>query len=312
MNIIELKEKILNKSIDDSLLILTYSDNTFVADQYIDEISKIHNREKLIVPSLDQTQKTDDDIFDKPETYLYVVKTDELSEHIFNPDLYKNVIILTKKVTTEDKLNIVDIPKLQNWQIEDYMSALLPGLKKVEIQWLCMICNYNIYRLQNEADKIRLFPKASQEMIFETINNDNGYSDLTPFTVFTFTTAFLKRDLDKMAAILSDLITVDVEATGVVTILIKNIKNIIDIQLNPKATAQSLGMNYKQYMAIKSNCGIFSNDQLVNMYDFLTEIDSRLKAGELTLKDSVNHLTVNNLLVDYLTCNLMNITKKVD
>ncbi len=293
MNIRELKEKILNKSIDDSLLILTYSDNTFIADQYIDEISKIHNREKLIVSSLDQTQKTDDDIFDKPETYLYVVKTDELSEHIFNPDLYKNVIILTKKVTTEDKLNIVDIPKLQNWQIEDYATILLDGLSKTAIDWIVKTCNHNIYRIENEANKLSIFEKDKREYLFECFVKDGLLDDLSNYTIFNFSNALITKNIKQLKIILSEIENIDIEPVGLITVLYNNFKNILNIQLNPRATADSLNMTSKQFNAIKYNIGYFNPKALTDIFKIVTDIDYRLKSGLLPADKIIDYLTLN-------------------
>ena len=108
--------------------------------------------------------------------------------------------------------------------------------------------------------------------------------------------------------ILSDLENLDIEATGLVTIMIKQIKNLIDIQVNPKSTAASLGMNPKQFNAIKYNVGKFKNEQLINMFEFLTEIDFRLKNGELTLDETNEGIVRNNKLVDYITVNLLNLS----
>ena len=144
----------------------------------------------------------------------------------------------------------------------------------------------------------------------QKISSDvNGYVDLNPLTIFNFTNALLKKDYNSLKSILSDLENIDVEATGVVTIMIKNLKNIIDVQINPKNTASSLGLTPKQFAAVKYNVGKFRNDQLINMFEFLTEVDYRLKNGELTLDETNDMLTRNNKLVDYITVNLLNLCR---
>ena len=47
MDIKELKTRIENKSLGDSLLILKYSDNSFIVDQYIDAIASFKNKNKV-------------------------------------------------------------------------------------------------------------------------------------------------------------------------------------------------------------------------------------------------------------------------
>ena len=45
------------------------------------------------------------------------------------------------------------------------------------------------------------------------------------------------------------------------------------------------------------------------MFEFLTEVDYRLKNGELTLDETNDMLTRNNKLVDYITVNLLNLCR---
>ena len=51
MNIIELKSHIEKKTLDSSFLILKYSDIAFIARQYVEEISRFKNRERVIALS---------------------------------------------------------------------------------------------------------------------------------------------------------------------------------------------------------------------------------------------------------------------
>lgn len=306
MDIVDLKTKIVSNTLDDSVLVLKYSDNKYLCYHYINHICKNKGLEKVFINSLSELNNKDD-LFEEEAKYLYVLDVEKLTEQV-DPEL-KNVIIVCKTLPDDLQVDFTDITKLLTWQIEDYVKLRLPGLDDRERKWLCEICKYDIYRLDNECAKLEIFTPAGQQMTFKEINQENGYVDLNPLTIFNFTNALLKKDYDALKSILSDLENIDVEATGVVTIMTRQLKNIIDVQLNPRNTAASLGLNPKQFNAIKYNVGKFKDTQLINMFEFLTEVDYRLKNGELTLDETNDVLTRNNKLVDYITVNLLNLCR---
>lgn len=300
MDIKELKNKIESKTLCDSPLILKYEDNKFLCYHYINAIARDKNLIKLNINSIDEISN-DDSFFEENAHYLYILDVEALNDII--TDDYKNLIVVTKEIKKDLPIDFTEIPKLLNWQIEDFMKMRLPGLSEEEILWLCKIANYNIYRLDFEASKLELFPSGQQKILFQELNADNAYCDLNPLNIFNFTNAVIKKDLNTLNDILSNLRYIDIEGVGLISIFTKNIKNIIDIQMNPYATADSLGMNPKQFAAIKYNVGKFSNQQLINMFDFLTSLDLRLKKGDLQFKSDNKESNVN--LIDYITSKLL-------
>lgn len=305
MDIKELKTKIVNNSISNDVLILKYSDNKFLCYHYIDNICKNKGLEKIYINSISEINNKDN-LFEEENNYLYILDVEKLTEDV-DPEL-KNVVIVCKSLPENLKVDYVDITKLISWQIEDFVQMRLSGLDEKQVKWLCEITKYDIYRLDKECSKLELFNEPLQKVLFKEINNENGYLDLNPTTIFNFTNALMKKDLNSIKMILSDLENIDIEATGLVTIMIKQIKNLIDIQINPKNTAVSLGITPKQYNAIKYNVGKFKNDQLINMFEFLTEIDYRLKSGELSLDETSEGNVRNHKLVDYITLRLLNLS----
>lgn len=304
MDIKELKTKVLNNSLDDKILVLRYQDNNFLCNQYIDQICKNKNKTRVEIESLDEiNHKSNFDIFESQDNNLYVLQIKKLDKNV-NLDA-TNIIIVCQEVDSDINIDFIEMPKLLNWQIEDYMKVKCPGLNENEIKWLCTNANYDIYRLNNEALKLELFNPQMQTIIFTNINNENGYCDINNLNIFNFTTALIKKDLNTLNAILKDIEYIDIEGTGLVTILIKNIKNIIDIQFNPKATPTSLNMSDKQFNFVKYNVGKYTGTQLIKMYEFLTGIDYKLKSGLLQFDFDTKQ---NNLkLVDYVTVNILTI-----
>ena len=300
----DLKNKIIHNLLDDFPLVLKYSDNKFLCYHYIDAICKNKNLEKVYIDSVTKLE-SQDALFETDVQYLYILDVEKLTEDVV--DDYKNLIVVCKQVPENLSVDYVDMTKILTWQIEDFVKMRLSGLDEKEVKWLCEVAQYNIYRLDNECAKLEIFTPANQKVMFHQINKENGYVDLNPLTIFNFTNALMKKDYNALKNILSELENIDVEATGVLTIMLRQIKNLIDIQINPKNTAASLGMTPKQFAAIKYNVGKFKNDQLINMFEFLTEVDYRLKNGELSLDETNDMLTRNNKLVDYLTINLLNL-----
>ena len=63
MELKELKEKILNKSLNFNLLIFKYESDTWLVNQYIDEISKILDLKINYVEDLDTLSNVSSDFF---------------------------------------------------------------------------------------------------------------------------------------------------------------------------------------------------------------------------------------------------------
>lgn len=301
----ELKAKIEDNTIDDSPLILKFVDNDFICMQYAKTIAKNKGLKIIDIAELSELDDIQDDtnIFDAKPEYLYLYKVDDLTGKV--KESYKNLIVICKKISSNNNdIDYVAIASLVNWQIEEFLKMRLPGLIEDQIKWLCQITKYNIYRLDNEAKKLEIFSKEYQRIIFDQINRDSGYRDLNNLTIFDLTNAIMRKDTNTIKRIFESIEFIDIEPVGLATIFRSQIRKIIDIQLNPSATAQSLGMNPKQFAAIKYNSlGMFNQSQLINMYEFITGIDYKLKAGELQFnKDSKEN---NYNFIDYIVTKLI-------
>ena len=294
----ELKTKVLNGELDDSLLVFVYPDNTFLVNQYINQICKIKDLTPKYLDSIKDVPVDADDFFGTSESTLYVITVDKFVVSVSDLQ-YTNTIVICKEATNtvDDNNPIVEFPKLTKDQIKEYMEVLCPGLTLNILDWLYDITGGDIYRIEKELLKISIFPDSKQHEVFENIKQEGGYIDLNPLTIYNFINAFMKKDRATICDVLQSLDIIDVEGTGVVTLLTRNIKNVIDIQLNPKASADDLKMSEKQFKAVKYSCGKFSDRKLIEMYRILTNIDYKLKSGRFELN--------NSQMVDYLVSHLM-------
>lgn len=294
----ELKQKIESKNLEINTLIFKYSDNKFLCNQYVKAISKFKDLELVYISDIKEINQ---DSFVEDNS-LYILEIEKLTQIL---PVISNLIVFCNTIEKGLDVEFIEIPQLQKWQIEDYVKMMIPGVKEEARLWLCDAAQYDIYRIEKECLKIKPFAVASQQALFDSLYQEGNYQDLSPLTIFNFTSAFTKGDMETIKIILEDLITHDIEGTGLCTLLSRQFKNMIDIQNNPKATAESLGMKPGQFYLMKACLKNYSPERLRKSFKFVNDIDYRLKVGDMMLVENVDHLTWNNQLVDYLVCNLM-------
>lgn len=298
MNLSDLKDKINNKEVIQLPLIFKYADTDYLVKTYINAIA---SNNELVVKEVNDVNEIIDiesGMF-KDAEYLYVYYTDK-SDGLGKEELLKyNLIIVTTADLKDIDIEKAEFGKLENWQVEAYIGKLVPGLKENEIKWICKNAKFDIDRLDNEACKLNIFDEKDQRKIFEEINDDNGYADLNELTIFNLSNAIVKKDIVEIKHVVEDIDNIDVEGTGLVTILLKNFLNIIHIQTDRNASAAGLGISEKQFRYLQYNqCNKYSNKQLFDIYSFLTGVDYKLKSGLLEM--------TNQQLVYYVLSNILN------
>ena len=297
MELRELKNKILaQEALSFPLLFINY-DNDYLIKSYIKKIAENNSLTIKEIESIKEMVDIESGMF-KEVDYLYIYKLNK-DDNLSKEQLKDYKIILISDTDRKDSdIEKVVFNKLENWQIEAYVQALLPGLDNREVSWLCKNARYDIWRLDNEASKLNIFDKKDQSKILMAINDDNGYVDLNELTIFNLSNAIMNKDMLSIKKVVEDIDNIDVEGTGLVTILLKNFLNIINIQTNSKATAQSLGMSEKQFRYLQYNqCNKYSNEELFNIYNFLTDIDYKLKSGLLEMTNNqLNYYVLSHII----------------
>jgi hypothetical protein len=296
-----LKKKIENRLIDDSFLVLSYRDSSFIANHYVTEIAKIKNKQKISIDSLEQMKPND--VFEPNDNGLYILHVDEFDSNITNFQPYKNYVVICNKITERTRDKVVEtavycsLPKLEEWQILDYIKFTCSGLTEGQVKYLYDISDGDIYRINNELLKISLFDKNIQSEIFKQIDSEGGYSDLSRMTIFNLTNATIKKSVGELSKVMSEISSMKLDGILVFNILYKNLKNIIDVKLNTKSNPESIGMSDKQYKAISYSYNNISSTKIINMFEFITSVDLKLKSGMLQMSDE--------RFIDYLICNLL-------
>ena len=300
MTLQELKNLIENKTFSPTSLILVDKER-FISYQYLRAIERDLHIPLLYIDSLEELV-TEDDIFSTNEVnssnQLYVMSTkivDFCSDVLYN----NNVIIITDSVDKDakkfyDKF-ITDIPKIESWQIKDMICSMGYGLEEKYINWLLNTCGNNLHRLYNELLKISVFNESEKNELFLSMCEDGNFDDIATNSVFDFSNAIIKKDINALKVVYEEIDTIDVSEFGLLTILYNNFLNVINIQLGINPTAESLGMKQGQFNAIKYNCGRYSKTQLINIFKFLADIDLKIKSGQLDTK----------ILIDYIVLSIM-------
>lgn len=286
----ELKEAILKKAVDTGdCLFLVYEDSTFLARQYAKAIA---DGKGLTLTRVDSSEELPvEDAFGTDDGNLYVLFADEVRKL---DGRHPNSIVICRKTSGDS----VKMPKIEDWQVLDYMKTKCPGLSEDELMWLQQACGKDINRIEGETDKISMFPKERQTAMFESFMADGNYSGEGQGSSFDLVNAILRRDKGALLGILKRNGADGTDAIGLATLLRNGMRNVIKIQFNPSATPESTGMKDGQFKAVKYyNSGKYQNSALIDAYAFLTSIDAMLKRGELQMS--------NDRLIDYIICNVI-------
>lgn len=296
MTIEELKEGIENNTLDKISFIFKLEDysSEFIVKQYINYIAESKGLEIKYISSLEEIGSsgfiTDDN--------LYIYKVDKIDEI----EVPNNCIIICDKTKIKDSILI---PKLETWQFVEYLQAKVPGMNKVDLDWLMTqyettdsrVTQINYFRLDNDMDKIAIFDPSVQSQLFDWLYKNGEYDTISNLTVFDLTNALIRKDRKTALAVLKVFDYIDSSPhVWILSILVKGIRNIIGIQTGINPTPEMLGISDKQFYAIsKKNCGYYSLESLIEIYEMLTNLEYMYKFGGLTQEN----------LADYIICKMM-------
>lgn len=302
MTLEEFKTSIEQKTVGNQLVIFVYEDVPFVADQYIREIAKIKEQKIQYIESIDSLSSGVADIFGmsdvKDGIRVYRAKEIEnLSDKLrYETDLY----IVVNKIKDKDVQSlysdyIINIPKLEGWQLKDYMYSVAEGVDQKSLDWLITASGEDIYRLENELDKFRLFGVNEQKYLFNDMLHDGAFVDLSSFNVFNITNAVTSRDYATLKNALKEIKSFDAEPLGVVTLLYQGFKKLIQVWLAKQATPDNTGLKSNVIYALNKQPRVYTKEQLIAAFQLLNNIDKELKSGNIEIK----------WLIDYVICRVM-------
>lgn len=287
MDIKELKHDIELKTIENRFMIwiLENEYSKIIADQYINKLCDIWGLNRKAINSLDDIP---DESFVVDDN-LYIINVDKWEDN----RSHDNCIVLCNK-----SKNGIKIPGLNDWQIIDYVIPKLRGLDKEDLEWLLTYYNGNYFRFINDVNKISIFNESVQKLVFNQMIEDCQFDSLTNLTIWDLSNAIIKKDIRLIKEVLKVINYIDISPLGLSTVLLNNFRNIINIQTNPSCTANDLGISDKQFFVIKKyNVGYYTEKQLVDILEMLTNVEFLYKYEDLSLSN----------LIEYMICKILGV-----
>lgn len=328
----EFKNAVLTNSLSDSLYVLKLApkskelpaapeNSKFILDQYIDYYCKQQNLTKKYINSITETFVTTESIFgDEEERILNILEVEKLTEPIdevtaskirntfiicndiltkYEP-IYGNYIVLLVQ-PTED--NILDYIKSECAGLSSSKEAEDKSINKV-IKLFYKYTNGNIYKIQTELNKIKLFEDSKQldvlKALLEDVNSDLYTIDF--FGISSLLERFSKANVWENQEMCNFVIrgkNLNFDPVGLANNILGAYKRMIYTSPHSHKTASDLGISTYVFNKLRETGSRFTSNELSNKISFLTELDIKLKHSELDL--------TRDRMMDYLICKLAEI-----
>ena len=309
MTLEQLKEKIENGEQINDFLIFVKDEDHFLVNQYINAICKNNNLEKYYTNSLlEDSQSALSLVFDYSNK-LKILEVDTLEEILPEYKELKNSIIVCNKVSSSLKTALKDFiitfPKLQTWQIIDYIKLRLSEFSSDDIEWLCAACDNNINKVISELNKLDVVDNKqevfnylrydpSSDLVAVAANSkDNSYIKVNMFKLVDL---ILEHDLGNLSYILNHLEDIDFSFIALVTNLLTKAKQIL-LTIYQNVSYTDLGISQAQQKFLFWKYKKIPEAYLRKIIHFTANLDLKIKRGELELN--------NYSLFNYLLANIL-------
>ena len=268
-------------------MIWVYKDTgRIVCEQYLDILAENWGREKKYIS---EYHSAENGLFGTDTRYLTIWFTDTVdSSFVGEPYM----VVCCHKVddpSGSKKPITTEIPEVEDWQLVDYAKGVLPGVSEQTVELICKLCT-NKFRLMQEIDKVKIFPKELQNSVVESLMRGGNFEDLTEYNIFNLTNAIQKKDIKTLTEIMLKIEDIDVNPIGLSNLLYSGFKDIMAIKTLPNALPQSLGIQPKRYNALKYYVNYFTTAQLSHILRLLVNTDQAIKGGDISV----------DMLTDYI------------
>lgn len=287
MTLVELKKTLTTGNLPKSFLIMINSpNNNFLANQYMETMSAIaQNGSKRITSIYDTINDSVNALLDDGNT-LYVLNVDVFNERAEDYSIFENTLVICnsvdKHLLTALEPFMIKLPKLEQWQILDYIKQKCSGLSTADLTWLITATGGNMDWLMNEVAKISIFPAQEQPHIFSTIQNDHTSGFYTS-EYYKVVDAIVTGDSLQLFNFLLNGGGHLFEAVGLASGAYSKLKSIIMATQNQSAKAEDLGMSAKQLGFFRNNYRNINVSAAIAKLDFLAKFDFDLKTSKLDL-----------------------------
>lgn len=301
MKLEELKQLIESNNYDgESIIFNNYDNCPFIVHQYIHDIISKNNFKLMNVKDVNDIPIKRTNFLSFVDNNCFYVCYIDNQDELRNIINFKNSVLIYTGKKLKDVLDIeeyiVNIPKLETWQITDYVYTRGCGVDKQDLDYLINLSNSDLFRLEKELDKIELFDEINRKEIFKQFLKDGIFSDLSVYNSFNLIDAIVKKKKTDAFRIFNSLNNLGLNEMGILTLLYNNFRNIIKIQLSPNPTPENTGLKSNQFWAIKkNNIGYYHKEELLYIFNLLVDMDRKIKTGYIPVNKSVEYILINIL-----------------
>ena len=299
MTLIDLKKQLTASTLPADFIILTNKDNKFLSRQYLAAINRLAGSGLRVIKSIYEPSQSSIALLTDTEDTFNVLYTDTFDERADDYSRFENTVVVCEQVDKSIaeivEKYVINLPKLEEWQIYDFAKTICPFADEDDIKWLIKATDENIERVVNELEKVALFSKEEQKAIFSAIRFD-PQTDLFKADLFSIVNALV----DGNNLILLDFLRHDghelIEPVVLANRTFNSLKNIVLISQNPTLTASDCGVSIGQYRFIKSAYYSLDIEAVRQKLKFLSNFDLSLKTSKLDMskRDMLSYL-INNL-----------------
>ena len=293
-NNIELNQKIL------STIVMVCKDESseFIFHQYINQYAKNNNFDIEFINDISEISTST--LFNVESNIIKVLFIDKLEKIIIpkNQMLWIRCKSINKDIFKEYSFCVIEVPKLEEWHIKDYVYSILPNMSKSDLDYL-ISTHKNIYDIDTELNKLNCF---TQPEIIYPIIKDQLYIETSNYVIFDVINAIIQYDKKSLHDILLNIDNIDIDVFGFITLLLNNFNKVINVQLAKNVNIEKLNISEKQLWAIKKfSCNIYTRNQLLEIYKLLTNCDYMIKSGYMP----------SNIMIPYLIFNILTIKERI-
>ena len=296
MTIKELKEDILGNNLS-QVVILNSSKNDYLPLQYARYLANANNLELKLIDTLNDYPANIGDFAINDSFYLCEVEklSDIDADILENTNLIISAKKIDKSITDTYKDIIIDLPEFEEWQVVNYIQGICPGLLDTQAKKLAKSCAYDLFKIDSELSKLKVFAPAAQTELFNVFVSNGIFSEVVEENIYDLTDAIQNKDLEKIRIILTNIANIDVESTGLITLLSNNFKKLIKVWLAKKPTEASTGLKSNQIWVISRLKRTYNEAQLLKVLKTINEVEYKLKNSELPERLIIDYIITSTL-----------------
>jgi len=252
----------------------------------VSSYSMFSTKKFIIISNVSENLKLKNSII---ETGDYFVDSENIIlfvEHDFKPLKSDAFLTFVKKKGTVEQFDILEGNSLENW-IDAETEAMSVKIKKPAVQELAKYSKGDLWQLTNELQKLSNYVLAEERQEITLSDIDKLVDKAEDSNIFAITDAIGTRN-KKSALILIDTY---LKNGGIALVLFAtiatHIKNLLIVKESPMSSAGELGMAPFVKMKCISQSAKFEFDELKKLFNFLAELDRKIKIGQVGQEEAV-------------------------